>query len=77
MPVFSSFSTLAGHAALLAILLCLAVAGFVLLLYHRLDVENRCMSDAIDNTSQGLSMFDAQGRITLVNQQDFLAKVAV
>ena len=57
-------STLAGQVTLL-----LCVAAFVLLgaLYRRLLEQNRRLSTALNNMSQGLNMFDAQGRITLLN----------
>lgn len=49
--------------------LLLCVAAFVLLgaLYRRLLEQNRRLSTALNNMSQGLNMFDAQGRITLLN----------
>ncbi len=43
--------------------------GIVGLFYHRLGVQNRRLADALDNMSQGLNMFDAEGRITLVNRR--------
>ena len=43
--------------------------AFVLacLAYRRLRNQNRRISTALNNMSQGLNMFDAQGRITLLN----------
>jgi methyl-accepting chemotaxis protein len=32
-------------------------------------VQNRRLSTALNNMSQGLNMFDAQGRITLLNRR--------
>lgn len=57
-------STLAGQVTLL-----LCVAAFVLLgaLYRQLLEQNRRLSTVLNNMSQGLNMFDAQGRITLLN----------
>src|SRR4029079_17741600 len=59
-------STIAGQATLL---FGLCFAGFVVLclLYRRLYGQNRRLSTALNNMSQGLNMFDAQGRITLLN----------
>ena len=68
--MFSSFlpSTVAGQALLVTVL-CIAAAAFVGLLYRRLGRENRRLSTAVDNMSQGLLMFDAQGRIVLHNRR--------
>jgi methyl-accepting chemotaxis protein len=60
-------STAAGQALLLAVL-CIAALAFVGLLYRRLGAQNRRLSTAVDNMSQGLCMFDAQGRIVLHNR---------
>jgi methyl-accepting chemotaxis protein len=59
-------STVAGQALLLAALGVAALA-FVGVWYRRLAVQNRRLSTALDNMSQGLLMFDAQGRIVLQN----------
>ncbi len=61
-------STVAGQALLLAAL-CIAALAFVGLWYRRLGAQNRRLSTAIDNMSQGLLMFDAQGRIVLLNRR--------
>jgi methyl-accepting chemotaxis protein len=61
-------STVAGQALLLA-LLCAAASAFVGLFYRRLSAQNRRLSTALGNMSQGLLMFDAQGRIVLQNQR--------
>ena len=61
-------STVAGQALLLAALGVAALA-FVGVLYRRLAVQNRRLSTALDNMSQGLCMFDAQGRIVLHNRR--------
>ncbi len=58
-----------GGYALPLVGLSVAALGFVGLLHRRLRNQNRQMADAIDNMSQGLNMFDAQGRITLVNRR--------
>lgn len=59
-------STVAGQAALLA---SLAVVTFALaaVVHGRLRLQNRRLSSALNNMSQGLNMFDAQGRIILLN----------
>jgi methyl-accepting chemotaxis protein len=35
----------------------------------RMRIQNRRLLSAIDNMSQGLNMFDAQGRIVLLNRR--------
>lgn len=53
----------------------LALAGFVLalgtvcILYRRMRYQNRQLADALDNMSQGLNMFDKNGRIVVVNRR--------
>ena len=59
-------STIAGQAALLASLVFAAFA-LVTVLHGRLRLQNRRLLSAINNMSQGLNMFDANGRITLLN----------
>jgi len=61
-------STLTGQAMLLAGL-GIAALTFVAVLHRRLNEQNRRLLNAIDNMSQGLNMFDAQGRIVLVNRR--------
>ena len=55
----------------LALLIGLAVValGTAVVVYQRLRRQNRRLAEAIENMSQGLNMFDAQGRITLVNRR--------
>jgi methyl-accepting chemotaxis protein len=66
---FSSIaSTVMGHATLLAGVAAAAM-GLVAILYRRLSAQNRRLSTAIENMSQGLNMFDARSRITLVNRR--------
>ncbi len=43
--------------------------AFLAMLCRRLSIQNRQLSTALNNMSQGLNMFDAQGRITLLNQR--------
>jgi methyl-accepting chemotaxis protein len=47
--------------------LCFAAFVVACLAYRRLRNQNRRISTALNNMSQGLNMFDAQGRITLLN----------
>ena len=47
-------------------LIALAVGGA---LFHRMRAQNRRLTDAIENMSQGLCMFDKRARITLVNRR--------
>ena len=61
-------STLAGLALLGAELGVLALAA-VGIWYRRLAVQNRRLSTATDYMSQGLLMFDGQGRIVFVNRR--------
>jgi methyl-accepting chemotaxis protein len=61
-------SALTGQALLLAGL-GIAALTFVAVLHRRLGAQNRRLLSAIDNMSQGLNMFDAQGRIVLVNRR--------
>ncbi len=61
-------STISGQMMLMAVVCgsALAFAGF---LHHRQIAQFRRLSTAVDNMSQGLNMFDAQGRITLLNRR--------
>jgi len=61
-------STVAGQALLLAALGIAALAS-VSVWYRRLVVQNRRLSNALDNMTQGLCMFDAQGRVVLTNRR--------
>ena len=61
-------SAVTGHVALLTGLAIMALA-LVAVLHRRTDAQNRRLSTAVDNMSQGLCMFDAQGRIVLVNRR--------
>jgi methyl-accepting chemotaxis protein len=66
---FSSLpSAVTGHAALLAGLAVVAL-GFAAILYRRLSAQHRRLSLAVENMSQGLNMFDARSRITLINRR--------
>jgi len=60
-------STLAGQA--LPVIVFLVALTAICLLYRHLQEQNRQLSDALDNMSQGLCMFDAQARILLLNQR--------
>ena len=61
-------STAAGHAILLAGLLLAALAG-ACLWHRRLRAHNQRLATALDNMSQGLCMFDAQGNIVVRNHR--------
>jgi methyl-accepting chemotaxis protein len=61
-------STIAGQTLLLAAL-GIAALALVGIWYRRLVVQNRRLSNAIDNMTQGLCMFDAQGSIVLTNRR--------
>ncbi len=68
MPFGTISSSVAGQAPLI-VGICLAALVFAATALRRLRTQNRRLSGAIDNMSQGLLMFDAQGRITLVNRR--------
>ncbi len=68
MPFATISSSVAGQASLIAGI-CLAALVFAAIALRRLRTQNRRLTGAIDNMSQGLLMFDAQGRITLVNRR--------
>ena len=59
-------STLSSQATLVAGA-CFALLTVVCVLYRRMHEQNRRLSTALNNMSQGLNMFDAQGRIILLN----------
>ncbi|MCK9908944.1 PAS-domain containing protein [Microbacteriaceae bacterium K1510] len=61
-------SSAAGQVVLLAGV-CLAALALVAIVHRRYAVQNRRLLSAIDNMSQGLNMFDAQGRVILVNRR--------
>jgi len=58
----TSFSPMAAAGPLLGAL-CVAFVAGVGLMHGRLRRQNRRMANALDNMSQGLCMFDGQGRI--------------
>jgi methyl-accepting chemotaxis protein len=68
MPFATISLSVAGQAPLIAGV-CLAGLVFAATALRRLRTQNRRLTGAIDNMSQGLNMFDAQGRITLVNRR--------
>ena len=49
--------------------LCIVLIAGAGVLHHRLRGRNRRVAGAFDNMSQGLCMFDAQGRIVLCNRR--------
>jgi len=62
-------SSLAGPLILIAALssvIALAAGGA---LFHRMQAQNQRLTDAIENMSQGLCMFDKRARIILVNRR--------
>jgi methyl-accepting chemotaxis protein len=69
MPDLPLLSAVAGHATLLAALIGLAAPLAILLMHRRLRGAHLRLANAVDNMSQGLCMFDAQGRIVLVNRR--------
>jgi len=61
-------STAAGQVSLLAIA-CVAVLALTGFVYNRQVARFGRLSAAVDNMSQGLNVFDAHGRITLLNRR--------
>jgi methyl-accepting chemotaxis protein len=68
MLSFTLPATITGQAMLTAGL-SLATLVLASLLYRRAGTQNRRLSTAINNMSQGLCMFDAQSRIIVVNRR--------
>ena len=48
---------------------CIAALAAAVMLQRRQSSRFRRLSDAVDNMSQGLNVFDGQGRITLLNRR--------
>ncbi|HLA20137.1 MAG TPA: PAS-domain containing protein [Pseudolabrys sp.] len=67
--LFPTLSSIVAGQSLLLAGLCIAVLTLVGILHRRLGAQNGRLRNAIDNMSQGLLMFDAQGRIALVNRR--------
>jgi methyl-accepting chemotaxis protein len=61
-------SAVAGQAILMAGLCAVALA-FARILYRRMATQNRQLTTAVNNMSQGLTVFDKHCRITLLNQR--------
>src|SRR5260370_36995006 len=68
--MFSSLwpSNAAGEMILLAAV-CLGALAFSGFLYNRQLARFDRLSTALDNMSQGLNVFDARGRVTLLNRR--------
>jgi methyl-accepting chemotaxis protein len=60
-------STVTGQTVLVASFLVALAA--ITAIYRRIRSQNQSLLDALDNMSQGLNMFDKNGRITLVNRR--------
>ncbi|MGB9655707.1 MAG: PAS-domain containing protein, partial [Pseudolabrys sp.] len=62
--MFASFlpSTAVGQISLIAGA-CIVLLAVICIFHRRLQEQNRRLSTALNNMSQGLNMFDAQGRI--------------
>jgi len=67
--MFSIFSSSAGDQITLMAVFCLGLLAGGAVVFQRMSAQNRRLSDALNNMSQGLCMFDAQGRITLFNHR--------
>ncbi len=63
------FSLTLSSSAILLAGLCVAALALIAFVQRRLSAHNRRLLNAIDNMSQGLNVFDAQGRITLLNRR--------
>jgi methyl-accepting chemotaxis protein len=68
MSLFALPASLTDQAMAIVCLSLVALI-FIRLVYRRIGTQNRQLSDALDNMSQGLNMFDAQARIALVNRR--------
>ena len=71
--MFPDLITASGHASwwlslVATATVCLAIAGSTLA-YRRLRLQKLCLDTAIDNMSQGLTMFDRSGRLVLCNSR--------
>jgi methyl-accepting chemotaxis protein len=64
----STLSLLAGQTIMLTGLCALAMA-LASIFYRRMAVQNSQLTTAVDNMSQGLNVFDKQGRVTLLNRR--------
>src|SRR5689334_23583989 len=65
--MFNTLVSTAANQAVLVVGLCVALLAVIGVLYRRLSEQNRRLSSALNNMSQGLNMFDATGRILLLN----------
>jgi len=68
MSSLTPFLNAVGNATLIAAL-CIAALAAAFFIYRRQNSRNGQLTDALDNMSQGLCMFDAQARIVLVNRR--------
>ena len=68
MPSLTPSLEAVSDATLIASL-CIAALAATFFFYRRQNAQNSRLSDALDNMSQGLCMFDAQSRIVLVNRR--------
>ncbi len=68
MPFLSPFLNTTG-GVMLAAALCIAALAATGVIYRRRQAGNSRMTDALDNMSQGLCMFDAKTRIVVVNSR--------
>ena len=64
----SALSLIAGQAIML-MGLCAVAMALASIFYRRMAVQNGQLTTAVDNMSQGLVVFDAKGRITLLNRR--------
>jgi methyl-accepting chemotaxis protein len=67
--LFPTLSSIVAGQSLLLAGLCIAALALVGIVHRRLGAQNRRLHNAIDNMSQGLLMFDAQGRVVLRNRR--------
>src|SRR5262245_17367395 len=67
--MFASFLPSTASQTTLIASACFAILAVVCIVYQRLQVQNRRLSMALNDMSQGLNMFNAQERITLVNRR--------
>jgi len=59
-----------GLALVATVVCCIVIVGLIgTFAYHRMRTQKLCLDTAIDNMSQGLTMFDSSSRLVLCNRR--------
>ena len=59
-----------GLALVATVICCIVIVSLIgTFAYHRMRAQKLCLDTAIDNMSQGLTMFDSSGRLVLCNRR--------